>query len=604
MVKEACLDSADDESFRDRLNYFLDHWNGAEAFQVAVVIVIGLICGLASVLLYYGVSWVHGLFFQTAPASLGTLGKYFIFLAPAIGGLLSALITSLSKEAKGHGVPGVMEAVAMRGGNIPGVVAPITMLASAFTIGSGGSAGREGPIIQIGSSIGSFVGRYLHMSDIRVRNMVATGAAAGLAATFNAPLAGVIFSLEVILGEFSVYAFSHIVIAAVVAASVAHSFLGNAPAFSVTGYQLVSYHEYILYAALGVVAALGSRLFTRVLYGVEDYFDQRVNVPEFLKPALGGLLVGLIGLFTPQVFGAGDLTVEETILGELPFLLMFALIFTKPLATAFTLGSGGTGGVFSPSLFIGAVLGGTFGVLANLLFPEITAPAGAYAIVGMGAVLAGSMQAPLTAIIMLFELTRNYQIILPLMIACVISYIIANFLGEDTIYTYKLLRRGIQLRAGKDLNILRSIKVSQVMHRRVDTVSSDMTIGDVVKLMQSSRHTGYPVLDPDGKLVGIITLQDIRDIPDPGRRLEVPVRAAMTSNLVVAYPDENLAEVGRKMLNRGIGRIPVVDREDNSKLVGLITRSTLLDSYNKAVVICQRPELKQEITAESPNLCS
>lgn len=591
MNSELCGDS-DSENLGDRVIHFLDHWNGAEAFQVLVVILIGLLCGIASVILYYGVFWVQHFFFTFIPTSLGLLGPYLIYLAPATGGLICALIVSLSKEAKGHGVPGVMEAVAMKGGRIPGVVAPLTMLASAFTIGSGGSAGREGPIVAIGSSIGSLVGRYLRMSDHRVRNMVATGAAAGLAATFNAPLAGVIFALEVILGEFSVYAFSHIVIAAVVAASVSHSFLGNSAAFPLATYELASYNEYFLYALLGVVAAFASRLFTKVLYGVEDYFDSKIFAPNVLKPAMGGLLVGLIGIFTPQVFGAGDLTVEEAILGQLPFWLMLALVLTKPVATALTVGSGGTGGVFSPSLFIGAVLGGGFGIIMNTIFPAFTAPAGAYAIVGMGAVLAGSMQSPLTAIIMLFELTRNYQIILPLMISCVISYIIANRLGEDNIYTYKLLRKGIQLKAGKDLNILRSIKVESIMHRRVDTVSTQMSVGDVVKMMQTSRHSGYPVLTPEGKLVGIVTLQDIRNIADPHHRLEVGVCEVMTTSLTVAYQDENLAEVGSRMFHRGIGRIPVVDRNDNQRLLGLVTRSNLIDSYNKALVLCQHPELK------------
>ena len=562
----------------------MSSWSGTSAFQIIVVIFIGLLCGLASVLLYYGVVGLENFFFSVLPP----------IAAPAIGGLIVGLFAWLIHTEKGAGISSVMEALALRNGRISGAVAPVTLLAATVTIGSGGSAGREGPIVAIGSSIGSSVARYLHLSSEQVRNMVAAGAAAGLAAAFNIPLAGVIFAMEVILGDFSVVAFSNLVVAAVAAAAVSHGFLGDSPAFIVPNYQLISYRELFFYALLGLTAAVVSKYFIRILYGIEDLFEHKIKAATPFKPFIGGAIVGLIGFAIPQIFGAGDTTIELVLQNQLPLWLMAILIVLKPIATAFTVGSGGTGGVFMPSLFTGAVLGGTFGVIVHQFFPMITAPAGAYAIVGMGALLAGSMQAPLTAIVMLLELTRNYQIALPLMAACSIAYLLANLLGEETVYSYTLLRKGIRLKAGKDLNILQSINAGIIMERRVQTVAADTTVGEVVKLMQASRYTGYPVIDNNGDLVGIITLSDIRDIPDPEKRLATPVRLAMTTDLILGYLDEDLADISQKFMSKDIGRIPVVDRQNPAKLLGLITRTNLISAYNKALVLSEHPEIQRE----------
>jgi chloride channel protein, CIC family len=380
---------------------------------------------------------------------LGALGGYAILLLPVLGGLIGGVLVHVfAPEAGGNGVPQVMEAVALRGGRIRPIVVVIKSVASAICIGSGGSAGREGPIVQIGAGVGSTVGQVLGLSDQRVRNLVACGAAAGIAAAFNAPIAGVFFALEVIVGDFSGRAFSTVVIAAVIATVVATGLLGNEVPFVVPDYNLVSAWELLIYVLLGLACALVGVLFIRALHASEGFFGDRVRLPRWLKPALGGLGVGAIGLFAPQVMGTGHHTIDASLLGQIPWQTLALLVVLKIAATSLTLGSGGAGGDMAPSLFVGAMLGGLFGHFANEYWPAMSAPAGAYALVGMAALFSATARAPITAVLMLFEMTRNYDIILPLMFAVAVSTVFASILHRDGIYDLKLKERGIDSRGG------------------------------------------------------------------------------------------------------------------------------------------------------------
>lgn len=552
-------------------------------YLVLLAVLIGVASGLFSILFKWMIDLVRHA--ATAPwpgAGWLAYGPYLV--APVIGGLLvGPIVNRFAAEAKGHGVPEVMYAVAKKGGIIRLRVPIVKAIASALTIGTGGSAGREGPIVQIGSGLGSVTGQWFRMSEDRIKTLLACGAAAGIAATFNAPIGGAIFALEVILGEFTAYTFSLIVVSAVAAAAVSHVFWGNVPVLQVPQYQLVNPGEFLLYAGLGLLAAGVALLYTRVLYFTEDLFDGERRVPEWVKPAIGGLLFGSVALLLPESFGAGYEVMDKALLGHLPLALMATLVLVKILTTSLTIGSGGSGGIFAPGLFIGTMLGGAFGAVVHGLWPETTAASGAYALVGMGAVFAGMTQAPITGILLIFEMTRDYRIILPLMLACVIASLASGAISRETIYTLKLLRRGISLRAGRDVRVLQSLRVRDVMSTGVETVPVSASVGHVVERMGRSRHNGFPVVDGANRLVGVITLMDVRNLELPGR-LETPVAKAMTQHLVTVTPEDTLEEALHRITFRDVGRLPVVDPQDPSRLVGLVTRSDILKGYERSVL--------------------
>ena len=490
-----------------------------------------------------------------------------------------------AREAKGHGVPEVMEAVAIRGGRIRPVVGLVKALASAICIGTGGSVGREGPIVQIGSAWGSTIGQWLHLSDERVRNLVACGAAGGIAATFNAPIAGVIFALEVILQEFSVGYFSTVVISSVTANVISRVLLGDVPAFPVPPYSLVSVWELPLYAVLGVVAAVVATVFIVLLYKSEDLFE-RWPLPEYLKPAVGGLAIGVIGLWVPQVFGVGYETMESTLLNPGAMSVLVVLLVAKLIATCLTLGSGGSGGVFAPSLFMGAMLGGAFGSVVHGVFPESTATAGAYALVGMAAVFAGAARAPITAILILFELTDDYFIILPLMLSTVICTLLAEQLSHDSIYTVKLARRGVRLALGRDIDVMQGVFVSEAMTplADLDEVATSMSVADLAEEFDRTRHHGFPVLDENGDLHGVVTHRDLEEAMHRGDISHLTVEDIATSPPLTVYPDEPLWGALKKLGIRDVGRLPVVDRNHPRRLLGVVHRHDVIRAYNLAIL--------------------
>ena len=571
----------------NRLVHLLDRWQPPEtAVLVATAIIVGSGAGFGAVIFRWLIES-----FDKIRIALGTIGPFGIVIAPALGGLVvGPLIYFFAREAKGHGVPEVMEAVAMRGGRIRPIVAVIKSLASAICIGSGGSVGREGPIVQIGSALGSTLGQSLHMSDDRIRNLVACGAAGGIAATFNAPIAGVLFALEVILGEFSVGYFSTVVISSVTASVIGRIFLGNEPAFPVPEYSMVSPWELLLYAVLGVAAAFVALAFTRILYKFEDIFDAW-RFPEYLKPVIGGLGIGIMGLYFPDLFGVGYGAIGQALLGKMLVGTVLLLLVLKVIATSLTIGSGGSGGVFAPSLFIGSMLGAAYGAVVHQWLPTLTAAPGAYALVGMAAVFAGAARAPITSIIILFEMTDDYRIILPLMFATVISTLLSEYLSRESIYTLKLTRRGVRLERGRDIDVMQGITVGEAMTPDPETVSVNITLRELSDRFATSHYHGYPVLDEAGKLCGVVTLQDLERATRNGKRPPgATVRQICTHNPLRAYPDEPLWAALKRIGTRDIGRLPVVSREDPTELVGLIRGNDIIRAYNKA--IARRVELQ------------
>lgn len=552
----------------------------SEVFQVLVAIGVGLLTGFAGGLFINLLRLSTHFFLGEVKRAFWFLGPFALVPLPVMGGLLvGPMIYFFAREAKGSGVPEVMTTIVARGGRIRDRVVLVKLLASVFTIGSGGSAGRIGPMIQIGAGIGSSIAQRLKLPEPQIRTFLACGAAGGVAAAFNAPLAGALFSLEVLIGRFTM-GFALIVLASVAAAIVSRLMLGNFPAFEIPPYDLISEKELIFYLLLGVLTALAATAFVKALYGFEELFD-RLPLPEYLKPALGGFLVGGIGIGLPQALGDGFPAAEAALKVQLPFLTLVLLIPSKILSTSLTLGSGGSGGVFFPSLFIGGMVGGSLGYAVHTLFPSFTAFYGAYALVGMGASLGAAAQAPLTAILLIFEMTNDYRIILPLMAATVVSTLIFRILNEESIYTLKLRKRGLSYLVGWDTDPMASIPVRDALTHRWLSVSPEMTIARFLETMEREEHEWFPIVDKGGELVGVITADDAQRAVERNE-LEAKVIDYATRKLVVASPDESLQEVMKKF-DEGLGHLPVVLPGNPRRLVGIISRLHAIRAYNRAL---------------------
>lgn len=568
---------------------------------VFTAMVVGVGAGLGAVFFRWLIGTMQTLSYDVLGNLLGGIKPYHLLVIPALGGAIyGPLIYHYAREAKGHGVPEVMEAVALRGGRIRPRVAIVKSLASAICIGTGGSVGREGPIAQIGSALGSTIGQWLKLSNDRIRSLVACGAAGGIAATFNAPIAGSIFALEVILGQFHATYFGAVVISAVTANVVAQAFEGSVRAFVIPEYVLVSPWELLFYVFLGLIAAALGAAFSRLLYFFEDIFDKLPFPPEYFKPVLGGLILGVIGLVSfkidgfPRVFGVGYDSIGEALFGKLALQVTLGLFFLKFLATVITLGSGGSGGIFAPSLFMGAMLGEAFGRIMNMFFPAITAPPGAYALVGMSVFFSSAAHAPITAVLILFEMTGDYLIILPLMLTTVIGTLVSRIISKESIYTLKLTRRGISLQSGRDVDVMETLLVKEVMRPAPDPVPASLPLGKVSTLLDRVRMHGLPVVDKDENILGVISIRDIENATTQSEdNLGKPVLEFCSRNLVWTHPDETVGMALKRMSRRDIGRLPVVDPDEPQKLIGWISRADIVRAYERALT--RRVAMQQQI---------
>ena len=558
-------------------------------FMVVVAVVIGVLGGFGAILFRFAIRFFERVFFGSWQYSLDyvlQLPWYVKLLAPAVGGLIvGPIVFYFAREARGHGVPEVMESVVLRGGAIRPRVMIAKVIASAVSIGSGGSVGREGPIVQIGSAIGSTVGQILKVTGSYLRTFVACGTAAGIAGTFNAPIAGALFAMEVILSDFGISQFSPIVVSSVAATVVSRHFLGDFSAFTIPKYELVSVFEMIPYFILGILSALVALGFIKVLYKTEDLFDN-LRIPALIKPVCGGLLIGGIGIIYPHIFGVGYDTISLALTGKLLGYFMLFLVVLKVVATSITIGSGGSGGIFAPSLFLGASLGGFVGSIVHELAPTLTASPGAYALVGMGAVASGAMHAPITSILIVFELTNDYRIILPLMITCIISVLITTRLKKDSIYTLKLSRRGVNLFHGREVNVLHSLQVSRVMKTDFEQVGIDTPLRKLMDLTVSSPHSNFFVVNDLNRLVGVISIHDIRRLIYESDALESILVAydLMTPVRQAFKPTDTLDIVMKAFGELNIDELPVIESKNGIKLSGTVAKDDVIDAYNKEML--------------------
>lgn len=508
------------------------------------------------------------------------LGRWFLLGAPVLAGLAyGPLVHFFAREARGHGVPEVMYAVARRGGRIAPQVAAVKALASALCIGGGGSVGREGPIVQIGSALGSTVGRVLRVPEGRMRVLVACGAAGGIAATFNAPLAGVFFAMELILADFAAQAFGMVVLAAVTASVIGRAALGSRPFLALPTFTVQHPAEYVYFAVLGLVAGCVGVGFTRVLYLIEDACDAVWHGPEWLRPAVGGLVLGVVLLVLPQMYGVGYPVLGNAVNGRYALVFLLVLLGGKMVATSLTIGIGGSGGVFAPSLFIGAMLGSAFGIVAHDLLPG-AGPAGAYALIGMGAVFAGAARAPITAVVIMFELTGEYTIILPMMTAIVLATGIGHRLTQDTIYTLKLRRRGVHLGTRETIAAGGRVQVSTVMKPLPGAIAADARLADVALELALSRYGVLPVTRDDGTYLGVVTARAVSEALADGRHEAAP------AHLLVELPspireDTDVADAVAALDTSDCGALPVFATE-GVDVVGWFDYQAALNSLEPA----------------------
>lgn len=561
--------------------------------MVFMAFLVGIGSGFGAVAFRKLIAFFTWVFFNELGPFLHPLlggGRLYLLFLPILGALLfSPLIRFFAPEARGHGVPEVMLAVALQGGRMRPAIVVVKALASALNIGSGGSVGREGPIVQIGAALGSSIGQSLKMPEARIKNLVAAGAAGGISATFNAPFAGVFFSLEVIMGEFNVRNFATLGISAVTADVIGRAFFGINASVAAPVYRPESPIELPLYIVLGALAGLVGIAFMRILYRTEDLFDDlHVPLPFLIKPVIGALLLGVLAIFIPRghndvpsaIMSVGYPTMTSVLYGQLGFKLMLLFLVAKLVAVSLTIGSGGSGGVFSPSLYLGAMLGGVFGTGLHALFPHaIPANTLGFALVGMASVFSAAAQAPITSITILFEMTNDYQVVLPLMLGVATATLIGRALSTETIYTLKLFRRGIDLRSPAR-GVLSQVRVQDVMSTTVTTVPPTLPVRGLMELMMHHHLLGFPVVDQNGDLLGMVSVTEIEEDMLEGEQGKTVVD--LVERVASVFPDETLEDALQRLTPSDQRRMPVVSRENPARLVGMLYAWDVINAYRSA----------------------
>ncbi len=546
------------------------------AYLLVAAVLIGVGGGIGAVLFRALTGYAGGLAGALTALLAHVLGPYALVASVGIGGAIAVWIArTFAPEARGHGVPEVMAAVALRGGVMRPRIILVKALASATTLGFGGAAGREGPIVQIGAAIGSVFGQIVHAPAPIVRTLLACGAAAGVSATFNAPLGGAFFASEVIVGDFAPRTFVAIVVSSVIGAVVGRAALGDQPSFHVVGFALVSPRELGLYALLGVACAFWAAGFVKLLYGCED-LAARIKVHPLLKGFGGFALVGLIGMAVPQILGVGYTVVQHVFDRHVPFDRAFGLAVLEPLATSITLGAGGSGGVFGPSLYTGAMLGDAFGRIVHGLFPLWTAAPAAYAVVAMAALFAAAAEAPITAIVIVFEMSNDYAIVLPLMIATAVAAALGRRLIGGTIDDLTLYRRGIDWNRVRTPHALAHLPAASGTDPRPFTARGAETVESVAARLPADAD-GVAVVNAE-HLVGVVTAAALAEWL--AREPRAPVWRAARRVAATLRCEDSMERAAELLADSEVAFVPVLD--DGGAFVGLVNRRQVLEAFRVA----------------------
>ena len=550
--------------------------------------IIGVLAGAVAFLLYNliglftNLAFYHRLSFAFVSPRGHQLGAWVVLL-PVAGGLIVGVMAKYgSEKIRGHGIPEAMEAVLVGRSRIEPRVALLKPISAAIAIGTGGPFGAEGPIIQTGGAIGSLIGQTLHTTASERKVLLACGVAAGMAATFSTPIAAVILAIELLLFEFKSRSFIPLVIASTIATAMHGALMGHGPMFTVAAMDFGVPRALPFYLVLGLLCGLAAVVFSRSLYWVEDQFE-KLPLDPMWWPAIGALGLGLIGYFVPRVLGVGYDTITDILNNALPLKLLLLVLVFKSIALLVSLGSGTSGGLLAPMFMASAALGGAYAVGVQRLFPHAGVYPAAFALVAMGAMFGAASRATFTFIIFAFEITGDYNAVLPLMLVSVIADGVAIMLNPTSIMTEKLARRGVRIPTDYEPDVLHEVTVEEAMSRDVPTVPAGMLVTELAERVAAhdplvTAHQGLPIVDDNGRLCGIITRADLlRAVEDP-ESVGLTVREAGCTRLVVAYPDESLFEAAEKMLRRGVGRLPVVERDDPTRLVGYLGRTGVLSA--------------------------
>jgi CIC family chloride channel protein len=581
------------------INYLSEHSFSRWMFYS---LLIGLVAGLGAAAFFFSLEWLKYFVLDylagypmEAPAGEqlvhgmphGTRTRWILFLAPAVGGLISGLIVyAWAPEAEGHGTDAMIDAFHNKQGEIRTRVPYIKSVASVITLATGGSAGREGPIAQIGAGFGSWLGRVFNLHTKERRILMLAGCAGGLGAIFRAPLGGAITSIEVLYTEdFETEAIIPCVMSSVVAYSSFTFIFGYKPIFATPTLVFTDPRELLIYAGLGLVCVPVGWLYSKSLYGLRDHVFRKIPIKPHFVPAIGGLLVGCIGLMTPKVLSGGYGTIQLALLGKLSVGLMVIMVLTKILATSFTIGSGGSGGVFGPSLFIGAMLGGVVGQLGHTYFSEVIANPAAFALVGMAAFFAGVAKAPIGALLMVSEMTQGYGLVVPLMFVSAIPVLLS---GRWGIYEKQVKNKFASPAHLTELtiNVLQTMQVRDVYKpdKAVTMLPMDMRLREMKRLMERTRESFFPVVDEEIRLVGILSFPDLRAILFEDALSDLIVVGDLAEKPVAIGLNETLYEALIKFIRSGYGQIPILSEERPGRLTGLMSLEELMRAYHQEMV--------------------
>ncbi len=550
---------------------------------------IGILAGLIAFVLYdmiglfTNLAFYHEFSFHFRSPEHSPLGAWIIVI-PVAGGIIVGLMAKYgSDKIKGHGIPEAMEAVLQSRSRIQAKVAILKPLSAAIAIGTGGPFGAEGPIIQTGGAFGSLVGQLFATTAVERKVLLACGAGAGMAATFNTPIAGVILAIELLLFEFRGRSFIPLVIASVLATSTRAILLGQKSMFTMAGVDFDVLHGLPFYLLLGLLCGAAAIGYTKTLYWVEDQFD-RLPISDLWHPAIGALGLGIIGYFVPRVLGVGYDTISDILNGNLALHLLIAIAVFKSVALMISLGSGTSGGLLAPMFMSSAAMGGAFAIGIDRLIPGAHLSPGAFALVAMAAVFGAASRATFTFIVFAFEITRDYNAILPLMLCCVIADLIALQYLPHSIMTEKLARRGLHVPGEYEANVLNFVRVDEIMRGDIVPVPADMTVGDLTARVGRSQYNlteGLPIAADDGTLVGVITQGDLLRALEDDPTGKTKVADAGGHQPIVAFSDEQAFDALFRMLQNNIGRLPVVTRENPDRMVGYLNRSSILSVWTR-----------------------
>ncbi len=576
--------------FRLSLDYLLVQLNLNQDIPFLLVAVcVGLLTGYVAVVFHDAIVMISTMIFTDLRifgknSVIDTYWMVILPFIPALGGLLVGLYNAfVLKMRPGHGLASVIKAVAQNDGIIKRNLWIHKSITSVLSIGSGGGGGREAPIVQVGAAIGSTVAQMLRFSPNKTRTLLGCGAAAGLAAVFNAPIGGVMFAVEVLLGDFSVKTFSPIVIAAVIGTVLSRSFLGNSPTFQVPEYALVSNTELLFYCLLGILAGLSAVMFIKVYYAIEEWFqrvEKRWKIPVWAMPAIGGLMSGVICIWLPGLYGFSYEAINHAVHGTESWANMIGIYLFKPVVAGLSIGSGGSGGMFAPAMKMGAMLGGMFGNIVHTVFPSITASSGAYALVGMGALTAGIMRAPLTVILILFEVTGQYEIVLPIMFAAVTSSIIARLTYRHSMESYILEKEGVRLGFGIALSVAEHISITDVMKTDYVKFSESESAATMIDVFFNTPESSFLVTDDQGLFSGIISLDEMRILLKEDVLVGLIAEDIVKKDLPVLYNTSKLDEALKLFEISDYDVLPVLDTRNNT-LLGVVRQEEAFAYYRK-----------------------